>query len=73
MTGLELCRKLRRDPAWASVPILFLTADHREESALRAFDAGASDYIHKPIHALEFQARVLALVSRGEHLAATRP
>lgn len=66
MNGLELCARLRRDPAWHQIPILFLTANDEDEDAAAAFEAGANDYIRKPIHALEFQARVTALVRRGE-------
>lgn len=65
MNGLELCRTLRRDPSWSRIPILFLTANHEHESAVAAFEAGANDYIRKPIHAREFQARVMALVRRS--------
>lgn len=65
MNGLELCRKLRSDPSWARIPILFLTANYEDEGAVAAFEAGANDYIRKPIHAREFQARVMALLRRS--------
>ena len=44
-SGLEICRKIR---AYSKIPILFLTADLSAASAVKAFTAGANDYIRKP-------------------------
>ncbi len=65
MDGLALCRAIRQrtDPV-KSLPVLILTADGSEDSAKRSFDAGADDFITKPVPVLEFRARILALLQR---------
>jgi PleD family two-component response regulator len=47
--GIELCRAVRTDPHWASLPILFLTAHTAAPSIDRAFAAGADDFVSKPV------------------------
>jgi CheY-like chemotaxis protein len=66
MSGLELCEAIRRLPGPAHrMPILILTADGSDTSSKRSFEAGADDFITKPVPVLEFRARVLALIQRG--------
>jgi two-component system KDP operon response regulator KdpE len=60
--GLELVRKVREE---SSVPMLVLSADHREEMKVAALDAGADDYVEKPFAAAELLARVRASLRRG--------
>jgi putative two-component system response regulator len=74
MTGLEVCRQLKQDPATAAVPVIFVTAlsDSRDEA--EGFAAGGVDYITKPVSPPIVQARVrthLSLV-RVEELVETR-
>lgn len=64
-SGLELCVEIRRRPALAPVPVLFLTANTAAAAIEAAFHAGANDYICKPVEATELRARVLALLSRS--------
>jgi DNA-binding response OmpR family regulator len=47
--GIELCRAVRIDPKWASLPILFLTAHTASISSDRIFAAGADDFVTKPV------------------------
>ncbi len=64
MDGLEVCRKLRSDPATAKVPILMLTARIEEGDRVRGLDLGADDYITKPFSMREVVARVRAVLRR---------
>ncbi|QJW84329.1 response regulator transcription factor [Ramlibacter terrae] len=56
--GLQLVALLRKQPAWASVPVLMLTAKAQEHDVSRALDAGATDYIVKPFQPEDLLARV---------------
>lgn len=58
MDGLALLALLRRQPGWAQVPVLMLTAKTQERDIVRALDAGANDYILKPFQPEELLARV---------------
>jgi two-component system sensor histidine kinase/response regulator len=58
MDGVEVCRRLRADPVTASLPVIILTAHHEREPLVRAFDAGAVDYVTKPFVPEELLARV---------------
>lgn len=69
LTGLETCQRLKADPATQAIPVIFVTAlsDANDESA--GFDAGAVDYIAKPISPAVVRARVkthLSLVHADE-------
>ncbi len=65
MDGYELTRRLRRDPATARTPIITLTAHSELESKIKAFEAGADDFIPKPFDAGEMVARVNVLLRRA--------
>lgn len=56
--GIELCKALRLDPRWSSLPVLILTAYRDPEVITRSFAAGADDYVPKPIVAEELAGRV---------------
>jgi DNA-binding response OmpR family regulator/DNA-binding CsgD family transcriptional regulator len=58
MDGIEVCRRIRVRPECVDVPILFLTANDDLEDKVRALDAGAVDYVTKPIQPAEVLARV---------------
>ncbi|MCM8734455.1 fused response regulator/phosphatase [Azospirillum sp. A1-3] len=58
MDGFEMCRRLRTDPRWKSLPVLVQSSLNRAEDRARAFAAGATDYVTKPINAVELLARV---------------
>ena len=63
--GVELLERLRALPAWAAVPVVMLTAKTREQDIVRAFDAGADDYLTKPFQPDELLARVRRLLRRS--------
>lgn len=56
--GLEVCRRIRNRPDCGDLPILFLTAVTELEEKVRVLDAGAVDYVTKPIQTAEVLARV---------------
>jgi len=58
MDGFEVCRQLRMKPASKDVPVLFLTAKTETESIVNGFEAGAMDYVIKPVNESELLARV---------------
>jgi two-component system phosphate regulon response regulator PhoB len=64
--GVELCRRIRRDPHLARVPVIFLTAKTTERDRLQGFEVGADDYITKPFSPRELVARVRAVLRRFE-------
>ncbi len=63
-SGIEVCRRLRRDKATAHVPIVMLTARESEDDKIRGLDTGADDYLTKPFSPRELLARVAAVLRR---------
>jgi len=66
MDGLEICRQLRRNERYASVPILMLTARSEEADRVVGLELGADDYVTKPFSMRELIARVRALLRRQD-------
>jgi two-component system phosphate regulon response regulator PhoB len=64
VSGLEVCRRLRRRPGTAHLPIIMLTARGEEPDRLRGLDTGADDFIAKPFSPAELIARVRAVLRR---------
>jgi two-component system phosphate regulon response regulator PhoB len=64
MSGLDVCRELRGDPATAAVPVIMLTAAAQEADIAAGFAAGADDYIVKPFSPRDFALRVKAVLAR---------
>jgi two-component system phosphate regulon response regulator PhoB len=64
-SGLEVCRRLRQMSETAEVPIIMLTARSEESDRIRAFEAGADDYVTKPFSSRELVARVHAVLRRN--------
>ncbi|MEK4054763.1 ATP-binding protein [Paenibacillus sp. FSL F4-0087] len=62
MSGLELCRKLRENSSLSELPILMLTARGLPEDIKMGFQAGANDFLSKPVDAGELRARVRTLI-----------
>jgi DNA-binding response OmpR family regulator len=65
MTGIEVCRHLRADNRFITLPILFLTAMGAVDHVVEGLDAGADDYVIKPFELPELRARVHALLRRS--------
>jgi DNA-binding response OmpR family regulator len=65
MDGIEVCTRVRSDPRYTALPILFLTAKGTTDDVVEGLDAGADDYVVKPFELTELRARVHALLRRG--------
>ena len=72
MSGIELCRRLRREPATRRTPIIMLTARTGEAERVAGLDLGADDYITKPFSVRELVARVRAVMRRVDDSTAAR-
>ncbi len=66
INGYEVVRNLRREPGFAHIPILMLTAQSGLQDKLKAFEAGADDYLSKPFEPAELAARVRVLLRSAE-------
>jgi len=66
MSGMELCRRLRREPLTENTPIIMLTAKAAETDKIAGLELGADDYIVKPFSVKEVIARVRAVLRRVE-------
>src|ERR1044071_8205403 len=64
MSGMELCRRLRRETQTRKTPIIMLTAKTSESDRIAGLDLGADDYITKPFSVRELLARVRAVLRR---------
>ena len=73
MDGMETCRELRDDARLKNTIIAFLTARNEDYSQIAGFDAGADDYISKPIKPRVLVSRVKALLRRGVPAASEAP
>ncbi|MGB0747985.1 MAG: phosphate regulon transcriptional regulator PhoB [Magnetospiraceae bacterium] len=64
MSGLDICRTIRNDPALKSLPVVMLTARGEEADRVRGLNTGADDYMVKPFSPNELLARVRAVLRR---------
>src|SRR5215472_16428387 len=62
MDGYEVCRRMRKMPETAEVPIMFLSSLEEVKDKTQGFEAGANDYLTKPFDMLEVKARVRSLL-----------
>jgi DNA-binding response OmpR family regulator len=64
LSGLEVCQRLRTQPVSAHLPIIILSAKDQLEDKVNGFEAGADDYVAKPVDPQELLARAKALLHR---------
>lgn len=64
LSGIEVCRRLRRSPESSGLPIIMLTARGEESDRVRGLETGADDYVTKPFSPPELIARVRAVLRR---------
>ncbi len=63
LDGIEVCRIIKRHPAYADTPVIMVTIVDQAETLRDAFEAGAHDYLAKPVRELELVARLKAAVA----------
>lgn len=73
ISGYEVTRRLRRDPAFAQTPIIVLTGQTGLQDKLNSFEAGADDHITKPFEPVELVARMNVLLRRMELIKKSIP
>lgn len=61
VNGFELCRKIKNDKHWQHVPIVLVTSLNRDQELVEGLDAGADEFISKPVSATELRARVRSM------------
>lgn len=66
LSGMEICRIMKKDPKTAGIPIIMLTARSGETDKVAGLDSGADDYVTKPFSVREFLARVKSVLRRAE-------
>ena len=71
MSGIEVCRQLRTDPATRTIPIIRLTARGEEQDRVQGIETGADDYVVKPYSPREVVARIKGLLRRADPSLAT--
>ncbi|OLP17398.1 hybrid sensor histidine kinase/response regulator [Leptolyngbya sp. 'hensonii'] len=60
--GIETCRCIRANPDWLHIPILVITALNSKDDLARCLEAGANDFLSKPVNRLELRARVRSML-----------
>ncbi|MBV9687499.1 MAG: phosphate regulon transcriptional regulator PhoB [Alphaproteobacteria bacterium] len=66
VSGIEVCRRIRRSPETRSLPVIILTARGEETDRVRGLDSGADDYVVKPFSLTELVARLRAVMRRAQ-------
>ena len=66
LSGIEICKNIRKDIKLKSVPIIMLTAKGEEEDKIKGLDSGVDDYLTKPFSFNELLARIKAVLRRSD-------
>ncbi|MEI6546849.1 MAG: response regulator [Burkholderiales bacterium] len=72
MDGFETCRRIKSDPAWAHVPVIFMTGLSETSQIVKGFDAGGVDYVVKPVRAQEVKVRLATHVRNARAVRMAR-
>lgn len=62
MDGLETCRRIKANETWRNIPVIMVTALSSKEDLARSLDAGADDFLSKPVNGIELRARVRSML-----------
>lgn len=73
MSGIDLCRRLKRDESLLEIPVIMLTARGEEDNKVQGLDAGADDYMTKPFSTRELVSRIKAVLRRSSALSGDKP
>ena len=65
LSGIDVCKNLRKDNSFKDLPIIMLTAKGEEEDKVKGLESGADDYITKPFSFNELMARIKAVLRRS--------
>jgi diguanylate cyclase (GGDEF)-like protein len=71
VSGIEICRMIRKEARWRGLPLLLLSASADADAGHRAFAAGADDFVHKPVAGPELVTRVLNRLERVQSVRST--
>ena len=66
MDGIEVCRRIKNTPSLKQIPVIMFTAKAMVDDKVAGFEAGADDYLTKPVHPNELVARVKTLLGRRQ-------
>ncbi len=66
LTGFDILARIRRDPYFSNIPVIFVTGQNELNSKLKAFELGADDYLEKPFQPEELVARLGILARRSK-------
>jgi DNA-binding NarL/FixJ family response regulator len=72
LCGFETCRRLKANPAWSHIPVIFMTGLSDTEHIVEGFDAGGVDYVVKPLRAPEVLARLATHVRNARAVRQAR-
>lgn len=67
MDGLELCRRIKAHPSWRFIPVIIVSALDDESDMVHGFEAGADEYLTKPVSKFILRARVRVMLRIREH------
>ena len=65
LSGIEICKSIRKDNSFKSLPVIMLTAKGEEEDKIKGLDSGVDDYLTKPFSFNELMARIKAVLRRS--------
>jgi two-component system phosphate regulon response regulator PhoB len=65
LSGIEICKNIRKDNKFKTLPIIMLTAKGEEEDKIKGLESGADDYLTKPFSYKELLARIKAILRRS--------
>ncbi len=71
-SGFETCRRIKAEPAWSHIPVLFMTGLSETAHVVEGFEAGGVDYVVKPLRAQEVQARLATHVRNARAVRLAR-
>ncbi|MEY3220242.1 MAG: hypothetical protein RIT27_1599 [Pseudomonadota bacterium] len=62
LNGFETCRRIKENPRWQHIPIILVTVLETKDAIVKGMDAGADDFLQKPVNYYELQARVRSML-----------
>ena len=66
LSGIEICKNIRKDNSFKNLPVIMLTAKGEEEDKIKGLDSGVDDYLTKPFSFNELMARIKAVLRRSK-------